>query len=49
MYNTIDIGIAMCHFAETCRELGIKGEFKVLTDYPDPNGKAEYVISWVKL
>ncbi|MDR1780194.1 MAG: nitroreductase family protein [Tannerella sp.] len=48
MYNTIDIGIAMCHFAETCRELGIKGEFKVLTDYHDPNGKAEYVISWVK-
>jgi nitroreductase len=48
MFATIDIGIAMCHFDLTCKEAGLEGEFKLLTDYPDPKGNAEYVISWVK-
>jgi len=47
MFNTIDIGIAMCHFAESCRELGINGSFETRADYPKAP-KLEYVISWVK-
>jgi nitroreductase len=46
MFNTIDVGIAMCHFAETCRELSINGDFKLLSEYPK-SSKTEYVISWI--
>lgn len=43
----IDLGIALCHFAEVCRESDIKGEFSVLEAgrYPS-NSKLKYVISW---
>ncbi len=46
-YETIDIGIAMCHFEQTCKELNIGGKFEELDKYPQ-NNNAKYVISWVK-
>ena len=46
-YDSIDIGIALCHFELTCKELGIGGSFKILNDLPN-NGKINYVISWIK-
>ena len=45
-YESLDAGIALCHFAETCRELGIDGRWEVLSDAP-PAPKAKYVASWV--
>ena len=43
----MDLGIALCHFALTCRELGIEGQFETLLsgDMPAAPG-AGYVISW---
>lgn len=45
----IDMGIAMCHFELTCKELGINGEFKVedpkIKDIPN---NYKYFISWAK-
>jgi len=45
-FDTIDMGIALCHFALTCKELGIEGKFEILKDYP-ANEKLRYVISWI--
>ncbi len=45
-YESLDAGIALCHFAETCRELGIEGHYEVLTCAPR-HPKARYVISWL--
>ncbi len=47
LFDNIDLGIALCHFELTCRELGIEGKFEVLTNSPI-NDKIEYVISWIK-
>jgi nitroreductase len=44
-FDAIDMGIALCHFELTCRELGIEGRFELLNDYPD-GGNLQYVISW---
>ena len=45
-YNAIDLGIALCHFELTCKELGIAGRFEDL-DSKAPKKKGEkYVISW---
>ena len=44
-YDSLDIGIALCHFELSCKELGIDGKFEVLQDVPD-NDKIKYVISW---
>jgi hypothetical protein len=44
-YESIDMGIALCHFELTCKELGIEGKFEVLEDAP-VNSKVKYVISW---
>ena len=44
-YDSLDIGIALCHFELTCKELGIEGEFEMLKDFPK-NDKLKYVISW---
>jgi len=44
-FDSIDIGIALCHFELSCRELGIKGKFEILKDFPN-NDKIKYVISW---
>lgn len=43
----LDMGIAMCHFELTARELGLEGEWVVEEDvvkYPD--ALTEYVVSW---
>ena len=45
-FDSIDIGIALCHFELACKELSINGKFEVLKEYPAHN-KAEYVISWI--
>ncbi len=45
-YESLDAGIAMCHFAETCRQEGIAGRWEILPDAP-PAPKAAYVASWV--
>ncbi len=47
MFDSIDMGIALCHFELTCKELGIEGKFEILKDFSD-NGKLKYVISWVR-
>ena len=44
-FDSIDIGIALCHFELTCKELGVKGKFEVLKDFPGSD-KLKYVISW---
>ena len=46
MFDAFDMGIALCHFELTCKELGIGGEFEILKDFPN-NDKIKYVISWI--
>jgi len=46
MFDTIDMGIALCHFELSCKELGIEGRFEALKDFPK-NDQIEYVISWL--
>ena len=46
----IDMGIAMCHFELTTRELGLAGKWVVeesLDKFPMPN--REYIVSWQEL
>ena len=50
VYNTfinIDIGIAICHFDLTAKEVGIEGKWEFLS--PDINSPEElkYIISWI--
>ena len=47
MFDSIDMGIALCHFELTCKELGIEGKFEILKAFPE-NDKLKYVISWIK-
>jgi hypothetical protein len=42
----LDMGIAMCHFELTAREIGLGGAWKVLPDGRDRPGLA-YLVSWV--
>jgi len=44
-FDSIDIGIALCHFELTCRELGIEGKYVHLEDFPKTD-LFQYVISW---
>ena len=44
--DDIDMGIALCHFELTCKELGIGGKFEIVKDFPN-NDKIKYVISWI--
>jgi nitroreductase len=46
MFDSIDMGIALCHFELTCKELGIEGRFEKSKSFPD-NDTLQYVISWV--
>ncbi len=46
-YESLDAGIALCHFAETCREEGIAGRYEFLSDAPEAK-KAIYVTSWIQ-
>lgn len=45
-YESLDMGIALCHFELTCRELGIAGRYEVLNTAPEAR-KSTYVISWI--
>jgi len=46
-FYSIDMGIALCHFEQSCKELNITGQFKVLYhDLPYKKGE-KYVISWI--
>jgi len=47
MFDAIDMGIALCHFELSCKELGIEGKFEILKDFP-VNNQLKYVISWKK-
>jgi hypothetical protein len=45
----VDVGIAMCHFALTADELGLRGAWAI--EEPDvvrPDDLTEYVVSWVE-
>ncbi|MDR1791553.1 MAG: nitroreductase family protein [Propionibacteriaceae bacterium] len=46
LFAHTDLGIAMCHFEQSARFLGIEGGFEVLPDAPG-GPDLEYVISWV--
>ena len=48
-FSSIDIGIALCHFDLSCRELGIKGSFKVLENSQKPASSGEnlYAVTWI--
>ncbi|MCL2011395.1 MAG: hypothetical protein FWG75_01195 [Cystobacterineae bacterium] len=45
MFDSIDMGIALCHFELSSQELGIEGKFKIWEDFPEGD-KLKYVISW---
>ena len=45
-FDTFDMGIALCHFELTCKELGIEGRFEMLKDYT-ASDQLQYVISWI--
>jgi hypothetical protein len=45
----VDMGIAMCHFELTARELDLLGRWLVMNPQPGtPHEQAEYVVSWVE-
>jgi nitroreductase len=44
-FSATDMGIALCHFAETCRELDIAGRMEALPDAPQYKN-ATYSVSW---
>jgi hypothetical protein len=46
-FDHIDLGIALCHFEQTCIEQGLAGHFEVLTDAP-AIPRAPYAISWIE-
>jgi hypothetical protein len=43
----VDLGIAMCHFALTARELGLAGQWVVREPALDMPKRTEYIVSWV--
>ena len=45
-YTAIDLGIALCHFEQTCKELKIAGKFEVLNNKAPEKKGEKYVISW---
>jgi len=46
MFDSIDMGIALCHFELSCQEVGIEGRFEMLEGFPEDE-KLKYVISWI--
>ncbi|MDR2498095.1 MAG: hypothetical protein LBD28_01500 [Tannerellaceae bacterium] len=46
-FASVDIGIALCHFEQTCRELGLPGQFQSIAS-PPQGRNARYVISWLR-
>ena len=45
-FSLIDLGIALCHFEQTCKELNLTGEFKILDTVPMTKD-LKYQISWI--
>lgn len=47
-FNDIDMGIALCHFGESCKAKGIGGHFETVPegDRPVPGGM-KYSMSWI--
>jgi hypothetical protein len=45
-FDAVDIGIALCHFEQSCIELGITGQYEFV-DTKLRSSKFEYVISWI--
>lgn len=44
----VDVGIAMCHFEQTARELGLAGKWQVADPgLPASDEYTEYVVSWL--
>jgi hypothetical protein len=44
----LDMGIAMCHFELTARELGLPGKWACAEpSIKKPDGLTEYTVSWV--
>jgi len=44
--HKVDIGIAVCHFNLTTKELGLKGNWKINQESPFNFDKFKYVITW---
>jgi hypothetical protein len=44
--QNVDMGIAMCHFELSARELGLAGEW-CAKDPQSPKGDMEYIVSWL--
>jgi hypothetical protein len=42
----VDMGIAMCHFELTAKEMGLPGRWNRRSPAPAAAGRAEYVVSW---
>jgi len=50
VYNTfinIDIGIAICHFALTAKEAGVKGRWEFLEPKLEQPKELKYIITWI--
>jgi hypothetical protein len=47
-YEALDMGIALCHFEQTCLEMGLEGRYRVLEEAPKGQ-QADYVISWTTI
>jgi len=45
-FNAIDLGIALCHFEQACKELGIAGKFEDLNNLAPEKRGEKYVVSW---
>jgi len=44
----VDLGIAMCHFELTARELGLAGRWVVQDpNIAKPDDRTEYIVSWI--
>jgi hypothetical protein len=44
----LDIGIAMCHFELTARELGLRGEWQMdVPSFGAPSSRTEYSATWL--
>lgn len=47
-FTDVDMGIALCHFGETCREAGIAGNFTAVDETKRPTAEGmKYCISWI--
>ena len=47
-FAAIDLGIALCHFEQTCKEFEIPGKYIVLENEAPKKKGEKYVISWVE-